>query len=93
MQILDRNIDYYYVLYYLRERMAILGNFRRSDEAHVGKVKRLKIRIPIDNSGKIDLKKQQSIAEHYKHMVDLRREMALKVSQLNDLVTNVDIFR
>lgn len=93
IEILDRNIDYYYVLYYLRERMAILGNFRRSDEAHVGKVKRLKIRIPIDNSGKIDLKKQQSIAEHYKHMVDLRREMALKVSQLNDLVTNVDIFR
>lgn len=93
IEILNDKIDYRYVLYYLRERMTILGNFKRSDEAHVGKVKKLKIKIPVDDKGQISLEKQESIARNYRHIIDLRKEMASKVSQLNDLVTNIDVFK
>lgn len=90
--ICDR-VDFFYVLYYLREHLKSLGGFSRSNEAHAGKVKRVKIRVPIDEKGDIDLARQEEIARNYEEIIKLRGDMNDRISTLKELVTDIDVFK
>jgi type I restriction-modification system DNA methylase subunit len=86
-------IDFNYVLYYLRENLRRLGGFKRSDEAHAGKVKRIKIKVPLDDKGNFDLIKQKEIADNYKRILELREIVKGKTQELENLVDNIDVFK
>jgi hypothetical protein len=70
-----------------------LGRFKRSDEAHAGKVKRIKIKIPLDDRGNFDLGKQTEIADNYKRILELREIVKGKTEELEMLVDNIDVFK
>lgn len=91
--IVNNDIDFYYILYYLREHLIALGSFKRSNEAHAGKVKRIKIKIPINDEGNIDSEKQKAIARNYEKVIDLRKNVTNKISEFQSLITNIDIFK
>lgn len=93
IKVISDEIDFFYVLYYLREHLIELGNFKRSDEAHAGKIKRLKIKIPIDEKGNIDVKKQKEIVENYEKITELKKAIIEKISELKGLVDDIDIFK
>ena len=48
----------------VRENLEI-GGFLREDEAHAGKVKSIKVNLPTDKKGEIDLEKQNHICQSY----------------------------
>lgn len=89
----SNKIHFDYLLYYLREHLKKLGNFKRSDEAHVGKVKRLTVKLPVDNKGNIDLNKQAEIASNYQKILQLRKDVDDKMQELKVLMKNIDIFK
>ena len=91
--IVSDEIDFSYVLYYLREHLVSSGKFSRSNEAHVGKVKGIKIKIPTDDRGNIDLEKQKMIASNYEEIVKLRRKMRDRISTLKELIDSIDVFK
>jgi len=93
IKIIDNRIDYYYLLYYLKEHLVTLGNFKRSDEAHAGKVKNLEIKFPVKDDGEIDLDKQQDIAKNYENIIELRKNVNKKIMELRDLLNNIDVFK
>lgn len=93
IRIINENINFEYVLYYLREHMISMGKFSRSNEAHVGKVKRLKIKIPATENGVPDLSKQKEIATSYERVMELKAEMSQKVQELQSLVDSIDVFK
>ena len=93
IRIIDANIHFYYLLYYLKEHLVKLGNFKRSDEAHAGKVKNIKIKFPIKDNGEIDLVKQQDIARNYESILDLRKKINDRIIELKDLLNNIDVFK
>ena len=93
IKIINDQIDFCYVLYYLREHLVQLGNFSRSDEAHAGKVKSLKIKIPINEKGDIDVKKQKEIVDNYGRITALKRDISNKINEFRGLIDNIDIFR
>lgn len=93
IHIIDEGIDFNYVLYYLRENLKRLGGFRRSDEAHAGKVKRISIKIPLDDKGNFDLSKQVDIANNYKKILELREIVKDKTKELETLVDTIDVFK
>ncbi|MFW5804527.1 MAG: N-6 DNA methylase [bacterium] len=93
IEIVDDRIDLSYVLYFLREHMIELGRFSRSNEAHAGKVKALKIKIPLDIKGQIDLQKQKVIAKKYEEVLKLRESIKSKISEFESLLANIDIFK
>jgi len=86
-------IDFNYVLYYLREHLIELGKFSREDEAHAGKVKSIKINIPTDKKGEFDLLKQKEIIKNYEIVSNIRKELKDKINQLNNSISNIDIFK
>jgi type I restriction enzyme M protein len=91
--IANEEIDFYYVLYYLREHLVVSGKFKRSNEAHAGKVRRIKIKVPIDDRGNIDLAKQKDIAKNYEKIIDLRKNVVDRLSELQSLVSDIDVFK
>jgi len=70
-----------------------LGNFKRSDEAHAGKVKNIKIKFPVKGNGEIDLDKQHDIAKNYEKIIELRKNINSKIMELKDLLNNIDVFK
>jgi len=93
IEIKDNKIDFFFLLYYLQEHLVSLGNFKRSDEAHAGKVKNLFIKIPADNIGKFDVKKQKEIARNYEKILALKKDVTDRIIELQGLVSNIDVFR
>jgi len=93
IQIVSEAIDFDYLLCYLREHMISAGKFSRSDEAHVGKVKKLMIKLPIDEQGDVDLAKQNEIAGNYQNIKDLRQKILNRVEQLEGVLKNIDVFK
>jgi len=91
--IINDEVDFDYILYYLKEHLIDLGNFKRSDEAHAGKVKKIKIKIPINDKGKLDLEKQKLIAKNYNHIIELRKNVKDKIFELEELMNNIDVFK
>jgi type I restriction enzyme M protein len=91
--IVNQNIDLHYVLYYLREHLIALGDFSRSNEAHVGKVKNLFIKIPVNNVGEIDLEKQKTIAQNYEQIIKLRDDVNKRLVELQKITGNIDVFK
>ena len=91
--IIDENIDFDYLLYYLREHLIKAGDFSRSNEAHAGKVKNISIRLPIDDRGNIDLEKQRLIATNYESIMDLKNGIRHQIQELEKLIANIDVFR
>lgn len=93
ISIIDNNIDLYYLLYYLKEHLVKLGNFKRSDEAHAGKVKSIKIKFPVKDNGELDLVKQQDVARNYEKILGLRKNINAKIIELKELLNNIDVFK
>lgn len=93
IKINNDNIIFDYLLFYLREHLIKLGRFNRANEAHAGKVKRIKIRIPIKDDGSIDVDKQLSIAANYQSILELKSNLLKQLSALNNLIQNIDIFK
>ncbi len=93
IKIIDNQIDFYYLLYYLKEHLVTLGNFKRSDEAHAGKVKNIEIKFPVKGNGEIDLDKQHDIAKNYEKIIELRKNINSKIMELKDLLNNIDVFK
>ncbi len=93
ISVVNDKIDFHYLLYYLREHLVTSGKFKRSNEAHAGKVKNIKIKVPIDDKGKIDLSKQREIAKNYEKIVDLRKKMTERITEMQTLLSEIDIFK
>ena len=93
IEIKNPTIDFYFLLYYLREHLVTLGNFKRSDEAHAGKVKSLIIKIPADSKGKINTAKQKEIAINYEKILELRNNVTNRITEFQGLLTNIDVFK
>ena len=69
------------------------GEFSRDNEAHVGKAKRIPVRIPVDAGGTPDLDWQKKIAENYGKIVNLRTSLREKLEDLQSLVDSIDVFK
>lgn len=93
IEIVDSSINIYYVLYFLREHMVEMGGFSRSNEAHAGKVKSLRIKIPLDSKGNIDIDKQSIIAANYEKVLNFKYKIKLKIDEINDNLSNIDPFK
>ena len=93
IDIKNDQIDFSYLVAYLREHLVNLGNFKRSDEAHAGKVKKIKIKVPVDERGIIDIDKQKEIALKYEKVLKLREQVYSKLNELKILTDNVDVFQ
>jgi len=93
IEIKNNKIDFYFLLYYLREHLVSLGNFKRSDEAHAGKVKNIFIRVPSDSKGNIDTSKQKEIARDYEKILVLRKNVTDRIVELQGLISNIDVFK
>jgi hypothetical protein len=87
------NIHLPYVLYYLREHLINAGGFKRSNEAHAGKVKSIKVRIPTNSDGSINKDKQKEIARNYEKILQLRQAFIQKLDELKSLLSNIDVFK
>lgn len=93
IKIVTDRVDIKYVLYYLREHLVHLGKFSRSNEAHVGKVKGLKIKFPTNGKGEIDIEKQRIIAMNYEKVMRIKQDIKSKICELETIVDTIDIFR
>lgn len=93
ISILDNNINFNYLLYYLREHLVSEGNFTRLNEAHAGKVKKIRVKFPIDSDGNLDRNKQKSIAKNYESIIDLKALMSDHVNEIKELLNNIDVFK
>lgn len=93
IEVAHPDIFFDYVLFYLREHLIQLGNFSRENEAHVGKVKRLTIKIPTKSDGSIDYDKQLSIAANYQAIADLKKNVQKEISTISELLQNIDVFK
>lgn len=92
IKVINPSISIYYVLAYLKEHMVDLGKFKRTDEAHVGKVKNLSIKIPT-KEGNINLAKQKEIYSNYKKILDFRSQITNNVSEIFGSMAKIDIFK
>jgi hypothetical protein len=70
-----------------------MGKFSRSNEAHAGKIKSLKIKLPINEDGTINLGEQISIAENYGKIIELKNKIEEKISELQEVVNSIDVFK
>jgi hypothetical protein len=93
IEIVHPDVVFDYILFYLREHLIQLGNFSRENEAHVGKVKRLTIKIPAKRDGSIDYDKQLSIAANYQAIADLKKNVQKEISTISELLQNIDVFK
>ncbi|MFA6411055.1 MAG: N-6 DNA methylase [Syntrophales bacterium] len=89
----DDNIHLPYLLYYLREHLINAGGFKRSDEAHAGKVKSIRVKIPTKTDGSIDTDRQEDIARNYEKILKLRQTFIQKLDELKSLLSNIDVFK
>jgi len=93
IEVINPELDIEYVLYYLKEHLINDGAFSRANEAHVGKVKQLSIKVPLREDGSIDLEKQKQIADNYKYILELKNLIHQNIMDMNKLITQIDVFK
>lgn len=91
IKIKNPNITYEYLVLYLKENLAIMGDFNRDNEAHVGKVRNLYVKLPIDEEGNIDIDKQKEIVDGYMTIQTLRQNVSQKIEKMKELLENINV--
>ena len=93
IRIKNKKISFDYILFFLKEHLVKLGGFLREDEAHAGKVKSIKVNLPTDKKGEIDLEKQNQICQSYKVVNEIKQELKKKIRNLDDSISKIDLFK
>lgn len=82
-----------YVQIYLKENLVSMGKFCRANEAHVGKVRSIDIKVPVDVNGKIDIKKQQEIVDAYNQIIAFKDRMQEKIDMMIESLKIINVMK
>ncbi|WP_172254930.1 N-6 DNA methylase [Saccharibacillus deserti] len=93
IEVLNEELDIEYLWFFLAENLIRLGGFNRENEAHVGKVKRITITIPVDQEGRPDLLKQKQIVEGYNRMYNFKEEMSEIMNKMMNTLDKLNVLK
>lgn len=93
IEVINDEIDIEYVQVYLKESLVSMGKFDRANEAHVGKVRSLKVKLPIDDDGNIDINKQRNIVNGYKEIVRFKERIKDRIEEMLTTLNNINVMK
>jgi type I restriction enzyme M protein len=82
----DDKLDYYYLLTELKKAFQFY-KFNWENKPTIEKIKPIEIPIPINKKGEFDLKAQQEIAEKYRKIEQIKKN----ISEELDKIANIEI--
>ncbi|MCE8163973.1 MAG: restriction endonuclease subunit S [Candidatus Moeniiplasma glomeromycotorum] len=78
-------------LKYAIEKEVSLHNFGFANKAGKDKIKNMKIKIPITHEGNFDLAKQKEIAEKYKQIEEIKKNIKTELEKIENIKIDIGI--